>query len=140
MKGLIVFAAVIMVFTSCSKPPSRDCNGGTIGDSVRIRIAQGGSASAFDCYFRKVVIHFVKVEDDSRCPSQVVCVWGGAAGISLTINDDKTLIPVRLDSTSLIPVNQDIYLLKFEKLDPYPTGSPINAADYKATLFLQRKK
>jgi hypothetical protein len=139
MKALVLFAAAALLIISCSRQTLTDCNGRPGSDSARVTIEKDGSATVFDCSSKKFVIQFVKVNDDSRCPTQLLCVWAGAAGISISINDDKNLIPLRLDSTSAISVNQDNYNLKFEKLDPYPTTTPTNSADYKATLFLWRK-
>ena len=139
MKALVIFATAGLLIVSCSRQTLTDCNGRPGSDSARVTIEKDGSATVFDCNSKKFVIHFVSVNDDSRCPTQLLCVWAGEAGISISINDDKNLIPLRLDSTSTISVNQDNYHLKFEKLDPYPTALPTNPADYKATLFLRRK-
>jgi len=139
MKTLILLAATALLIVSCSRQTLTDCNGRPASDSARVTIEKDRSATVFDCNSKKFVIRFVQVNDDSRCPTELLCVWAGEAGISISINDDKNLIPLRLDSTSTISVNQDNYHLKFEKLDPYPTALPTNPADYKATLFLRRK-
>jgi len=74
MKEVIIFTATVLLLTSCSKPTARDCNGGTVGDSARVAMAMDESATVFDCHFGDLTIHFVKVDDDSRCPSQKDCV------------------------------------------------------------------
>ena len=83
--------------------------------------------------FGKASVNFLGVISDSRCPTQVTCIWPGEA---------KVLLGVRLNGKYFekevvvagrgaeIPLPNDI-LMQFSHLRPYPeTGAKIPAEDY----------
>ena len=107
-------------------------------DSVRIRVGQtivvGG-----------IKVRFNAVESDSRCPSDVVCVWEGDAVASFVAeqncNCDSPAIELKLHTT-LQPKSGSAYGFKLELLNvqPYPkTSSPIKQDAYYAWIRLTRE-
>lgn len=81
---------------------------------------------------------------DSRCPSDVVCVWAGTAIASFSLEANNTVyhfslatLPLRyLYSSDTIIAG---YKIKFKNLYPYPTSSASlpNRDNYRAELEIQ---
>lgn len=81
-------------------------------------------------------IRFEAVTEDSRCPSDVECVWEGNAGVRLTLssNDDSGLV---LLNTALEPqaVRFAGRIVALRDLSPYPASeTPIDHDAYVATI------
>ncbi|GAA3193578.1 hypothetical protein [Actinocorallia longicatena] len=75
---------------------------------------------------------FTKVENDSRCPTGVTCVWAGDATAVLSTDDQSYELHVNGDPRSFTINGRTVELLR---LDPHPTqGTQIDPATYKATL------
>lgn len=98
------------------------------GDSVAIR----GEA---------LVITFVKVTQDSRCPSGVQCIQAGSADIQLVVElsgQSSTVTITQQGSSTENAQTVGDYTLRFSLL-PYPTaGQAIDPADYRLTLQVNR--
>ena len=86
-------------------------------------------------------IRFVEVFADSRCPTDVVCVWEGQAEIELEYL--KNDIVMKTDTLNVRPgmleagVGQfEKYHIELIKLDPYPDDSfnNIPQEDYRLTM------
>ena len=80
---------------------------------------------------------FVKVAEDSRCPTGVQCVWAGNGAVVLTVAPSSaTKYSVTLHTT-LTPKATIVgpYQVSLVGLKPYPKqGSTLPAASYVATL------
>ncbi|GAB4460773.1 MAG: hypothetical protein OHK0037_08640 [Elainellaceae cyanobacterium] len=86
---------------------------------------------------------FARVEQDSRCPTDVTCMWPGQAEIVVTVSqpgqpsESLSLIQRPGDeAASTQPI--DGMTLKLVELAPYPTTAQSPAANYTATLVLTR--
>jgi len=85
-------------------------------------------------------ITFLKVTEDSRCPSDVACVWAGQVSVQVAIA--KHGKPYRTVTLTQTPQDQaaamikvDRYTLKFVDLQPHPkTANPQAAPVYTATF------
>lgn len=107
-------------------------------DSVRIRVGQ-------TIVVEGIKVRFNAVESDSRCPSDVVCVWAGDAVASFVAeqncNCDSPAIELKLH-TMLQPQSGSAYGFKVEliNLQPYPkTSSPTKQDAYYAWIRLTRE-
>jgi hypothetical protein len=88
-----------------------------------------------------VTVTFTQVQEDSRCPIDVVCVWAGDAKIELAIKHDGSPEEVRV--VSLTPTNNETtsgdVRIRFVGLAPAPrqadAGKP---RAYVARLVLSR--
>jgi len=80
---------------------------------------------------QSLIIQLLNISD-SRCPSNVVCVWGGTANILLNITNTKETKDVQLcigdcarfgglPNEIEIIFGSDSYLIIFEALTPYPS-------------------
>jgi len=89
-----------------------------------------------------LLVTFLDVLEDSRCPTQVECAWSGQAIILIQVQLGD-LTPVNYELNDNPPLKEDTasyekYNIKFVKLDPYPEqpGVPIPPASYVATLLV----
>ena len=92
----------------------------------------------------KLRIRFVAVENDSRCPSDVTCVWAGNAAVQIQLGIGRGSKTVTLN-TSKSPsfVGEDEYhgyKVKLVELGPYPRSDrKIARRDYTATLLVSNE-
>ena len=88
-----------------------------------------------------LTLSFVSVPEDSRCPTDVVCVWAGNGAVSLVVTDDTGAKTTVVLNTTLSPrsVRTSGYEISLAGLKPDPKqGSPIPLANYVATLRVTR--
>ena len=136
MKRILVFALLVSA-TACMTP-SQPGTPGTLTPTIQAEvgrefdIAVGQEAKLQGS---NVVIRFRGVTNDSRCPSDVQCVWAGnaVAGFDLSgaAQSDASL------NTTLDPksVSYAGYTIALVGLKPTPkSGSTIPALEYVATL------
>jgi hypothetical protein len=86
-------------------------------------------------------IKFVVVESDSRCPSDVNCVWAGNAAVQILANTggrSKTLtLNTGRGGAFVGEIEYKGYRVKLVDLSPYPRSDrKIAAGDYAATLLV----
>ena len=88
------------------------------------------------------IVGFDGVNSDSRCASDVVCVWAGNAELRITVGPAVGLGPVRLVTlnTSLEPQTSDqVYglILTVVDLQPVPISTG-ETKDYRVTVRISR--
>jgi hypothetical protein len=96
----------------------------TLGSSTAITTSQG------------LVIQLENVTD-SRCPSDVACIWAGQVNVTLTIQSPTSKGTISLvksaGQNSTTPF--DNYVLQLVDVKPYPkSGQSISLSDYIVTL------
>jgi hypothetical protein len=91
-------------------------------------------------------LRFDQVLEDSRCPTQVDCVWTGQARIAVVVQQAQGAPTTVEFNTNPAPgannrtVDAGDYSIELQRLDPYPE-TPEDAlalADYRATLVVRR--
>ncbi len=91
-------------------------------------------------------IKFVEVEEDSRCPANVTCVWAGNAAVRLEFStsrrDRKSLTLNTANSSTLVGERQyHGYKVRLLGLNPYPqSDQKIGARDYVVTLVVSKDR
>ena len=86
-----------------------------------------------------VRIRFDRVEGDSRCPADAVCVQGGDALVRIAVVERSTERPYELHTGSMEPVTHEGLTIALVQLQPYPFSSrTIEPGDYRATLRVTR--
>ncbi len=123
MKAIVLLSAAFTMACSASAPPAslgdttREPSSRTADDSTLI-VVLGETASTPD---GKLRLTFVKLESDSRCPANAVCVWQGDAATRLRVqaggNDVDTTLHTTLEPR-LIEVGG--ILLSLLEVRPYP--------------------
>lgn len=88
-------------------------------------------------------IKFVAVETDSRCPSDVNCVWAGNAAVQFQLSNGRSNKTVTLNTgrggAFVSEVEYRGYKVKLVDLRPYPRSDrQIAASDYAATLLVSK--
>jgi len=78
------------------------------------------------------------VFEDSRCPSDVQCVWAGNASLRLTLaTADETDVVVVNSTTTPHMAAFEGFVLGFRDLTPYPTSTvPTDRSAYVATIWV----
>jgi hypothetical protein len=145
----IAIAALISlqpIFTSVSKSFAEDPN--TIFYSNPITLAYPFKLSANQTAYLEpadLVFRFVNVTEDSRCPSDVQCIWAGQVSIlieywrvsSLEKLGTFTLTLMGSSSSDSSARTIEGYLVKLERVDPYPVSTrQIQPSEYVATLIV----
>ena len=91
-----------------------------------------------------LALKFVAVPQDSRCPSNVNCVWAGDAEVALESIQDKCTTALKLHTHQGPSTSNEGkvggFRVKLVKLDPYPhTERKISPSDYVATLLVTKE-
>ena len=92
----------------------------------------------------KLRIRFIAVENDSRCPRDVTCVWAGNAAVQLQLGTGKGSKTVTLNTSKSASFVSEIeyhgYKVKLVDLSPYPRSDrKIAPGDYTATLLVSKE-
>ncbi len=88
-----------------------------------------------------IKLSFIKLEEDSRCPEGVDCIWAGNGKITMSVQKGKhKSVSFELNTTtepkSFIYQGHEITLVK---LAPYPKANvEIKKSQYVATLIVKR--
>jgi hypothetical protein len=136
--GLAIFASI-----GCTTP-SQPIPGGGVSPTIQVQADRQFDLMA---YQEAVVegtslrIRFNAVSSESRCPSDVQCVWAGNAIVSLSLASSGIASGSATLNTTLDPKFTDYagYRITLLGLKPYPkSGSKIPAADYVATLEVRK--
>ncbi len=98
-------------------------------------------------HFKTKSVRFLKVAQDSRCPSDVDCVWAGEAKIVIELYENDTLLEekeISLEANTKTPTTAKKLFTAGEKtiygynLSPYPSNATsINPADYCLELVVK---
>jgi len=104
-------------------------------------LAPGQTAVVNDA---KISLTFESVSEDSRCPSDVQCIWEGDAVVVLKVKttaDEVTReVHTQGGETRARKAPAGDHIVTLVRLDPTPrSGSPIEASAYRATLMLARE-
>ena len=84
-------------------------------------------------------LKFERVQSDSRCPMDALCVWAGDATISVTLQPEKGDAAMRELHTQQTgsQISYGSYTIALTALQPYPRASQeTKPADYIATFVV----
>ncbi|MEX1150583.1 MAG: hypothetical protein WEB28_00710 [Nitrosopumilaceae archaeon] len=137
---LIGFLAITLVnlgqesFAQSSAPINIEAN---LDSEFVLQVNQSAEIKSED-----IIITFLNVTSDSRCPSDVTCIWQGQAGIELDVQKGK------LESTVSLSIGGDSspeesifnsYLIQLVDISPYPISTKnIQSEDYTATIKITK--
>lgn len=91
-----------------------------------------------------ITIKLLNVTNDSRCPSDVTCIWQGAVHAEVSVKKDGAdygVIGLDLGGDGNAEVQVfDKYFIQLLKVEPYPkTSHEIQPSEYVATLIVKKK-
>ena len=89
-------------------------------------------------------ITFESVRDDSRCPTDVTCIWEGDATVVLRVAVDSEQAVKELHTSEGGERSRKApaggFVISLERLDPAPLSTqPIEASAYRVTLRVARE-
>ena len=132
---IAAFAAFIGLLVVALLAPGRSqAKGVRLGEEFTMHIGNRVKVTG-----PKIVIDFVDVVEDSRCPTDVVCAWAGNAKIHLQLQWKGREPKAMLLNTLQTPVLDKFkkYVVKLVKLEPLPVSNgQIDKGDYVATLIV----
>jgi hypothetical protein len=96
-----------------------------------VTLARGETAGVKDT---RLEVGFVDVTEDSRCPSDVQCVWAGEVKVRLSLRRGLDE-PIRTEVREGEAMALDGYRVILVRVTPYPMSTrPPRPNDYRATL------
>jgi len=109
----------------------------SLGESFSLAIGQSASIDRED-----LAIKFIDVVADSRCPSDVVCIWQGEVACLVEITYSGTGQQIVLTYPGLTPEPSEAlfgsYLFTFS-VEPYPEeGKEIGKSEYRLNLMITK--
>ena len=109
-----------------------------LGKQFYIRVGQTESVEPGN-----IQVKLIKVTDDSRCPSDVTCIWAGEVKVVLNITIDgedsgETILTLGANNNDDQNVkNIGGYYVKVIAVNPYPVSTKIiGQSDYIVTLIV----
>lgn len=132
----LILLVLLWTLIGCSSGSSRPMEI-LLGDVFTLGQGQEAVIQSEDLHVR-----FDSVLEDSRCPTQVTCVWSGQARIAVAIWRSQEE-PVTLEfNTNPAPAENrqtltySSYMIRLESLDPYPQSpeQSIEQSEYRVTL------
>jgi hypothetical protein len=121
-------------FAQSSAPMSIESN---LDSEFALQVNQNAEIKSED-----ITVTFLNVTSDSRCPSDVTCIWQGQAGIEIGVQKGEVESTVSLsiggDSSPEESIF-DAYLIQLVDLSPYPISTKIiQPEDYTATIKITK--
>lgn len=135
-----LFLGAVLVFAACGTDAATQAAGDgpeptatVVGDTTFLELPVGRSANNGE-----LEVSLDGVTEDSRCPSDVQCVWAGNAGVRLTLKtSDETDVAIVNSTTTPHMAAFQGFVLGFRDLQPYPTSTePIDSNRYVATIWV----
>lgn len=110
-----------------------------VGKEFQIKVGQQLKLEGAD-----LQVKFTGVPQDSRCPTNVNCVWAGNAEVSLEWVVDKCPTSITLNTHAASGKGDESkvggFRVKLIKLEPYPhSEKKISPGDYAATLLVTKE-
>jgi len=135
-KITLLAAILILLISGCVKQTPKDEITADLNKQFQLKINQTAFIESED-----IEVKFLDVKEDSRCPSDVVCVWAGRVAVLL-----NTSIRDQASSITLVkgPGSEDIeyfdgYSIRLISVEPYPaTTKRIQPSDYTATFIVSK--
>jgi hypothetical protein len=137
MKAIIIFSGIlaIIIYTGCEKD---------LGLKSTLPLNDTVELVNFETrynYENKLSLRMDSVLGDSRCPSNVICVWEGNAEVRFLFTVDSIQTYFVLNTQGFIPFNTDTvingYEIRLLKLSPYPEDpGEILQVEYHSEVIL----
>jgi len=132
LPALVAFVITFAAAPGCAASPS-DIKAARPGERFTLRVGESASVQG-----ASMVVRFLEVAGDSRCPKGEQCVWEGDATVRISVRRGPGPAELQdLHTSSRGPDGQvgGRYVVRLVRLDPRPvTGRAITQADYEVTL------
>jgi len=138
-QAFFVVAGLLLIGCGSSTGPDVDLSTAFVNGPVEMTLRQGDDVVVPGTVLR---MSLAAVVEDSRCPSDVVCVWEGNAKVDVGIGAGTGPTFALLLNTALEPqtVEWNGVLVTLLDVSPYPVSTEtIRAGDYSVKVRLERK-
>ena len=132
MKKLATIVFIILVCASCKKSNTDTATGEKIlkeGDCLQNIKGKG------------ITICFDNLEQDSRCPANVMCIWRGIAVANFTLKNNQGEIKFKLADYKFVSYNNDTTIndvhIILKNITPYPGEVFYSTKNKTAILEIQ---
>lgn len=125
----------LLVVTACDE---QSPVGPTVGVNERFTLAPSEAATVRDT---GLVVQFVNVSGDSRCPADAFCIQGGDALVHIRVREGGAVSSYELHTgdSSRATVRHGQVRIALVELQPYPFSSrTIAPGEYRATFTVTR--
>ncbi|MBI4979931.1 hypothetical protein HZC30_00060 [Candidatus Woesearchaeota archaeon] len=129
---------IIVFISGCVKQtPPETAVTALLDNSFQLKINQTAFIES-----ENLKIKFLNVTEDSRCPSDVVCVWGGQVTVVVNVlknnkNRGDFNLTSRAAQGEMAIKNLERDSIKLIKVEPYPKTTPkIELSDYNIILIV----
>jgi hypothetical protein len=114
---------------ACGTAPARESQVASLG--VEVTLAPGAAVSVKDT---GLLVRFVAVTEDSRCPRDVTCVWAGQLKVQLEIQQSsQAASQVEILAGGTMEAGK--YSVTVVRVEPQAVSTvKIGPQDYRATL------
>lgn len=131
MRGMCLAVTVALLAACDAQDMQTNPRISVVGDTTTVELPIGQAAT-----LGAVSIRFDSVGGDSRCPTDVTCVWAGNAELWLTLAEGGDSTAVSLNTTvEPLAVEFASYRLSLSDLTPHPAStSSIPPSAYVAKL------
>ena len=132
---LFVVVLSLLAVTACDE---QNPVGPTVGVNERFTLAPSEAATVRDV---GLIVQFVNVTGDSRCPADAICIQGGDALVHIRVLDGGASSSYELHTgdSSRATVTHNQARIALVELQPYPFSSrTIAPGEYRATLTVSR--
>jgi hypothetical protein len=130
-------AAIAGLGASCATTPTGAPSESPLGANFDVRVGQAVQITG-----ETLTVTFERVAEDSRCPTNVKCVWEGDAVVRLALQGQKAergTLNLHTQANAQREAAFQVYRVRLVQLVPWPKDSGgIPAETYVATLNVTR--
>ena len=121
---MLVSAIWAVALAACG----RDGSAATLDAPIQLAPGQSAVFAAED-----LAVKFVAIDSDSRCPSDVACVWAGEVIVRLSVRKDRHTREFAIKGNQNLPI-EGFVVSVLDVLPPPTSSQRIAPADYRVTL------
>ena len=123
---------VLIFLMGCQSPSGSEVKVYKFGDEFDLKLREKAVIGT-----KNGIVEFVDVLQDTRCPSNVNCIWAGNAEVKIRFIQTNTLLNTYLEPKDTTISNMHIQLLR---LEPYPAlPRQFEKEDYNVRLLITKK-
>ncbi len=133
-RKLAIFSLVLFTYLSCEKEKSTEV-GFQLNTPFALQFAATNQSTEDN-----ITVNFFEVLSDSRCPTDVTCVWEGESSVKINFKVDGTNTPLTLSTHERMGQGPQAdtlgnYIIRLLEVNPYPVSTvQVPNEDYEIRL------
>ena len=141
LASLIIISILVLGCSESDKSPTTndDSSLPTLDKQFDLKVGQTITVKS-----ENIAVNFLEVPGDSRCPSDVVCIWAGQVSVVVNVtkngeNLGDVTLTLGFSNPDLSVKNVGGYYIKVIAVNPYPVSThKIEQSEYIATLVVSK--